>query len=261
MHLIIGLGNPGSGYAANRHNIGFMAVDAIHARHGFTPWRSRFSSQVSEGRIGEHKVLLAKPSTFMNLSGQAAGEITRFHKLEAQDMTVIHDELDLEPARTRIKRGGGHGGHNGLKSLDAHIGKDYRRIRLGIGHPGHKDQVSAYVLHDFAREEQPWVHALCKELATSIDLALDGRDSDLNARLNAATAAWRDDKPQGETKAEAKPKAQAKPPAPTANASPSKASTTKGQSHIRQARQAPINLPGSGPMAAMLKKLLGTQDT
>lgn len=249
MHLLVGLGNPGGQYAGNRHNIGFMAVDAIHARHGFSPWRSRFSAQVSEGRIGNHKVLLAKPTTFMNLSGQAAGEITRFYKLDASDVTAIHDELDLEPGRTRIKVGGGHGGHNGLKSLDAHLGKDYRRIRLGIGHPGHKDLVSGYVLRDFAKADEPWVEALCDEMARSIDLALDGKDSDLNARLNEATANWR--------KSEDKPAKTQKPKS---------SGTGGGQSHIRQARQTnkpnvPKSGPKTGPMADMLKKLLGGKDT
>eukprot|EP00752_Nemacystus_decipiens_P019484 g17540.t1 len=150
-------------------------------------------ADISEGRIGSHKVLLAKPTTFMNLSGQAGGEIARFYKLETDAISVIHDELDLEPGRTRIKRGGGHGGHNGLKSLDAHLGKEYRRLRFGIGHPGHRDLVSGYVLKDFPKADQPWVEALCDEVARSIELALDGKDSDLNARLNEATAQWRAD--------------------------------------------------------------------
>lgn len=246
MHLLVGLGNPGGQYANNRHNIGFMAVDAIHARHGFSPWRSRFSAQISEGRIGDHKVIVAKPSTFMNLSGQAVGEIARFYKLEANDVTAIHDELDLEPGRARIKRGGGHGGHNGLKSLDAHLGKDYRRIRLGIGHPGHRDLVSGYVLKDFPRADEPWVEAVTDEIARSIDLALDGKDSDLNGRLNEATAQWR--------KSEHKP-AKAKD---TKNAP---AAASGGQSHIRQARQTnKPKMPKTGPMAEMLKKLLGNKD-
>ena len=250
MHLLVGLGNPGGQYAGNRHNIGFMALDAIHARHGFPPWRSRFSAQISEGRIGDHKVLLAKPTTFMNLSGQAVGEIARFYKLEPGDVTAIHDELDLEPGRTRIKVGGGHGGHNGLKSLDAHLGKDYRRIRLGIGHPGHKDLVSGYVLKDFPKADQPWLEALCEELSRSIDLALDGKDSDLNARLNEATAPWRVDKPKDDGKSASAQSQQASKPA------------SKGQSHIRAARQPkPGQVPKTGPMADMLKKLLGTKDT
>ena len=242
MHLIIGLGNPGAAYAGNRHNIGFMAIDAIHDRHGFAPWRSRFSGEVSEGRIGSHKALLIKPMTYMNLSGQAAGEAARFYKLETDAVTVLHDELDLEPGRTRIKRGGSHGGHNGLKSLDAHLGKDYRRVRLGIGHPGHKDLVSGYVLKDFPKADHPWVEALCDEIARSIELALDGKESDLNARLNEATAQWRTAK--GDARSEPK-------------AGPTKPKG-KAQSHIRQARQVPpAQAPKTGPMADMLKKLFG----
>lgn len=247
MHLIVGLGNPGAGYAGNRHNIGFMAVDAIHDRHGFAPWRSRFSGEVSEGRIGSHKVLLLKPTTFMNLSGQAAGETARFYKLGSDAITVLHDELDLDPGRTRIKRGGGHGGHNGLKSLDQHLGKDYRRIRLGIGHPGHRDLVSGYVLKDFPKADEPWVEALCDEVARSIEMALDGKDSDLNARLNEATAQWRPGKSDGGNAA-------SQPKTPKPKSKPA----TKGQSHIRQAGPAaPSTMPKSGPMADMLKKLFG----
>lgn len=246
MHLLVGLGNPGGQYAANRHNIGFMALDAIHARHGFSPWRSRFSAKISEGRIASHKVLLAKPQTFMNLSGQSAGEIARFYKLDPEDITVLHDELDLETGRTRIKRGGGHGGHNGLKSLDAHLGKDYRRIRLGIGHPGHKDLVSGYVLRDFSKAEQAWVDALCDEVSRSIEMALDGKEGDLNAKLNEATAQWR---PEKAKKAENKP------------AKPEPSAASGSQSHIRQARQTTKpSVPTKGPMAEMLKKLLGNKD-
>ena len=251
MQLIVGLGNPGAQYARNRHNIGFMALDAIHARHGFSPWRSRFSAEISEGRIGSHKVLLAKPTTFMNLSGQAVGEIARFYKLSVDAVTAIHDELDLDPGRTRIKVGGGHGGHNGLKSLDAHLGKDYRRIRMGIGHPGHKDLVSGYVLKDFPKSDAAWVEALCDELARSIELVLDGKSSDLNARLNEATARYRKaDAPAAKTEQNTPDQSKAR-----------KGDGSKGQSHIRQARPSPTaKMPAKGAMADMLKKLLGSKD-
>ena len=243
MHLIVGLGNPGAQYARNRHNIGFMAVDAIHARHGFTPWRSRFSAHVAEGRIGSHKALLLKPQTFMNLSGQAVGEACRFFRVEVADITVIHDDLDLDPGRVRIKRGGGHGGHNGLRSLDAHVGREYRRVRLGIGHPGHKDLVSGYVLKDFPKADEPWVEALCEEIARSADLLPEGRESDLAGRLAEATA------PHRGAETPARGKDDPKPPAP------------RGKSHIRQARRGPgPTLPETGPMADMLKKLLGPKD-
>jgi PTH1 family peptidyl-tRNA hydrolase len=157
MLLFIGLGNPGADYAGHRHNVGFMAVDRIAADHGFSPWRSRFQGMVAEGRLGTEKVVLLKPATFMNLSGQAAGEAMRFFKLEPADVTVFHDELDLAPGRVRVKDGGGHAGHNGLRSLHQHVGDAYRRVRIGIGHPGHKDRVAGYVLHDFAKADAGWL--------------------------------------------------------------------------------------------------------
>ena len=157
MKLFVGLGNPGQKYAGNRHNIGFMALDRISDDHGFTPWRSKFQGQLSEGRLGTEKVLLLKPETFMNLSGQSVGEAMRFHKLTPDDVIVFHDELDLAPGKCRAKTGGGHAGHNGLRSIHAHIGADYHRVRMGIGHPGHKDRVSGYVLADFAKADQDWL--------------------------------------------------------------------------------------------------------
>ena len=157
MKLFVGLGNPGGKYAANRHNIGFMALDRIAEDHGFAPWRSKFQGQVSEGRLGSEKVILLKPETFMNKSGQSVGEAMRFFKLESTDVTVFHDELDLAPSKVRLKSGGGHAGHNGLRSIHEHIGPHYDRVRLGVGHPGHKDRVSAYVLSNFAKAEQDWL--------------------------------------------------------------------------------------------------------
>lgn len=157
MKLFVGLGNPGTKYAGNRHNIGFMALDRIADDHGFTPWRSKFQGQVSEGRLGSDKVILLKPETFMNLSGQSVGEAMRFHKLTPDDVIVFHDELDLAPGKCRAKTGGGHAGHNGLRSIHAHIGADYHRVRMGIGHPGHKDRVSGFVLADFAKADQDWL--------------------------------------------------------------------------------------------------------
>ena len=157
MYLFVGLGNPGAKYAHNRHNIGFMALDRIAEDHGFGPWRAKFQGQISEGRLGNEKVLLLKPETFMNLSGQSVGEAMRFYKLSPEDVVVFHDELDLAPGKVRVKQGGGHAGHNGLRSLHGHIGETYARVRMGIGHPGHKDRVSAYVLHDFAKAEDSWL--------------------------------------------------------------------------------------------------------
>ena len=154
MKIFAGLGNPGAAHALQRHNIGFMAVDAIAERHPFAPWKTRFQGLASEGRIGDHKVTLLKPATFMNDSGRSVGEAMRFFKLDpAQALTVFYDELDLEPFKVRVKHGGGAAGHNGIRSIDAHLGPDYRRVRIGIGHPGHKDRVTGHVLGNFARAE------------------------------------------------------------------------------------------------------------
>lgn len=162
MRLFVGLGNPGAKYAGNRHNIGFMALDQIAADHGFAPWRSKFQAQLSEGKFGSTKVILLKPETFMNKSGQSVGEAMRFYKLEPADVVVFHDELDLAPGKARVKMGGGHAGHNGLRSIHQHIGAEYQRVRLGIGHPGHKDRVSGYVLSDFAKAEADWLDDLLR---------------------------------------------------------------------------------------------------
>ena len=165
MQLWVGLGNPGAKYAANRHNIGWMALDRIAADHGFGPWRAKFQGSLCEGSLGGQKVILLKPETFMNLSGQSVGEAARFFKLTPAEITVFHDELDLAPGKARVKSGGGHAGHNGLRSIHAHIGEAYGRVRLGIGHPGHKDRVAAYVLSDFAKAEQDWLDDLLRGLS------------------------------------------------------------------------------------------------
>ena len=165
MKLFVGLGNPGAKYAHNRHNIGFMALDRIAEDHQFTPWRSKFQGQICDGTLAGHKVLLLKPTTFMNLSGQSVGEAVRFHKVALDQVTVFHDELDLAPGKLRLKQGGGHAGHNGLRSIHAHLGADYGRVRLGIGHPGHKDAVAGFVLRDFAKADQNWLAALLTGLS------------------------------------------------------------------------------------------------
>ncbi len=157
MKLIVGLGNPGAKYARNRHNIGYAAVDRIAMDHGFGPWKSKFQGRVADGRLGGEKVLLLKPETFMNLSGQSVGEAMRFYKLDPADVIVFQDELDLAPGKVKVKKGGGHAGHNGLRSLHAHLGDGYARVRLGIGHPGRKELVSGYVLHDFSRADEEWL--------------------------------------------------------------------------------------------------------
>ena len=160
MKLFVGLGNPGAKYAQNRHNIGFMAIDRIAEKHDFGSWRTKFQGQICEGKLGDIKVLLLKPSTFMNLSGQSVEKTARFHKITLDEITVFHDELDLAPGKVRLKQGGGHAGHNGLRSIHAHLGADYARVRLGIGHPGHKDAVANFVLHDFPKVDEDWLTAL-----------------------------------------------------------------------------------------------------
>lgn len=222
MHLFVGLGNPGDKYRGNRHNIGFMAVEAIARRHNFPPFRQRFKSYLSEGRIGTEKVLLLLPQTFMNLSGEAVQEAAHFHKLHPASVVVFHDELDLLPGRIRVKQGGGHGGHNGLRSIDGIFGNDTWRVRLGIGHPGHKDRVTGYVLGDFAKAEQPWVDALCRACADEAELLTAGKPADF---MNRVTLAIRDDvppDPRAAAKAEAKAaKAKAEKPAAAPQTSPS----------------------------------------
>ncbi|MEF9601949.1 aminoacyl-tRNA hydrolase, partial [Paracoccus sp. PXZ] len=185
MKLIVGLGNPGAKYAANRHNVGFMAVDRIAGDHGFSPWRARFQGEIAEGRLGETRVTLLKPATFMNLSGQSVGEAMRYLKLAPQDVIVLHDELDLAPGKVRLKTGGGHAGHNGLRSLHQHIGEGYRRLRIGIGHPGDKDRVSGYVLSDFAKAEQAGLDDLLRGISDGAAALAAGDD----ARFMNAVAA------------------------------------------------------------------------
>ena len=157
MKLIVGLGNPGAKYANNRHNIGFMAMDRIAADHGFSAWRAKFQGQIADGRFGSEKVALLKPETFMNLSGQSVGEAMRYLKITPDNVIVFHDEIDLAPGKVRLKTGGGHAGHNGLRSIHGHIGPDYDRVRMGVGHPGHKDAVPGYVLRDFPKADADWL--------------------------------------------------------------------------------------------------------
>ncbi len=182
MQLFVGLGNPGAKYARHRHNIGFMAVDRIVDEHGFSPWRSKFQGQISEGRLGGEKVLMLKPETFMNRSGQAVGEAMRFYKLAPEDVTVFQDELDLAPGKVRVKRGGGHAGHNGLRSVHGHIGDTYQRVRLGIGHPGRKEAVPGYVLHDFAQADASWLGDVLQGVSEGAPALADGHtDKFMNA--------------------------------------------------------------------------------
>ncbi len=182
MLLIAGLGNPGPKYERNRHNIGFMAADEIVRRHSFAAWRTRFQSMAADGIIAGQKAMVIKPMTYMNESGRAIGEALRFFKLEPPQLIVIHDELDLAPGKIRVKRGGGHAGHNGLRSIAAHIGDDFWRVRTGIGHPGDKNRVHGYVLSDFAKAEQPMVERITDAIATHIPLLVEGDENGFMSR-------------------------------------------------------------------------------
>jgi PTH1 family peptidyl-tRNA hydrolase len=186
MHLFIGLGNPGARYAKNRHNIGFMALDAVAREHRAAPFRARFQGLASEAAIGPDRVVLLKPETFMNDSGRAAGEAMRFYKIPLANVVVFHDELDLAPGKVRVKTGGGNAGHNGLRSLSAHIGNEFRRVRLGIGHPGDKNLVHPYVLSDFFKGEWPWVAALCDIVARNAALLVAGEDASFQNKVHLA---------------------------------------------------------------------------
>jgi PTH1 family peptidyl-tRNA hydrolase len=234
--LFAGLGNPGPDYSAHRHNVGFMAADAIARRHGFSPWGRKFQGLIAEGQIDGEKIVLLKPQTYMNLSGQSVGEAMRFYKIPLAAITVFHDELDLAEAKVRVKVGGGNGGHNGLRSIDAHCGKDYRRVRIGIGHPGVKELVHNHVLGNFAKADREWLEPLLDAMADNVALLCKGDD---NGFMNKATLAV----PGGGARTETRTDKPAQ----------------KAQSHVRQARSpAPaIKLPETGPMAAMLKKLFG----
>ncbi|WP_347266401.1 aminoacyl-tRNA hydrolase [Paracoccus sp. (in: a-proteobacteria)] len=209
MKLIVGLGNPGTKYAANRHNVGFMAVDRIAADHGFSPWRARFQGEIAEGRLGHLRVTLLKPATFMNLSGQSVGEAMRYLKLAPEDVIVLHDELDLAPGKLRLKLGGGHAGHNGLRSIHQHIDEGYRRLRIGIGHPGHKDRVAGYVLSDFAKAEAEGLDDVLRGISDGAEALAAGDDARFLNAVSARTAPARNSgtRPAGDKPA---------PPAPPA---------------------------------------------
>ena len=189
MLLIAGLGNPGAEHARNRHNIGFMALRRIADEHRIGPFRSRFQGLIAEGPIGGERVALLAPQTYMNESGRSVGEAMRFYKLGLESIVVLHDELDLAPGKVRVKVGGGAAGHNGLRSITAHVGNDYKRVRLGIGHPGDKDLVYHYVLSDFAKSERAWVEALIAILADNVDVLIRGQDPTFQNKVHLAMLA------------------------------------------------------------------------
>jgi len=194
MRLFVGLGNPGSEYARHRHNVGFRAVDEIARVQRAGPWRRRFQGLTADATIGGEKVLILKPETYMNESGRAVSEAQRFFKIPLADVTVFYDELDLAPGKLRVKLGGGNAGHNGLRSITAHCGNDYRRVRIGIGHPGHKALVTRHVLGDFAKSDEPWVEDLCRAVADHADLLARGEDASFQNKVHLAMEArgWTD---------------------------------------------------------------------
>ena len=210
MILLVGLGNPGEKYARNRHNVGFMAADAIVRRHGFSPWRAKFQGEVCEGTIADEKIVALKPTTYMNESGRSVVACCQFYKIEPKDVVVFHDELDLDPARIRVKFGGGHAGHNGLRSIGAHIGADYRRVRLGIGHPGAKERVTAHVLGDFAKVDREWLEPLLDDVADASTFLVAGDDTGFMNRIAGKPAT---DKAPPPKAAPAAPKAAGPEPA------------------------------------------------
>jgi peptidyl-tRNA hydrolase, PTH1 family len=189
MRLFVGLGNPGAKYAGNRHNIGFMAVDEIARRHVFAPWRRRFKGETAEGTLDRERVVLLRPFTFMNDSGRAVQEAANFFKLTPAEIAVFHDELELPPGKLRVKVGGGIAGHNGLRSISANVGNDYRRVRFGIGHPGVKELVHGHVLSDFAKSDRPWVEALLDAVADNAALLALDRDSSFQNKVHLAMQA------------------------------------------------------------------------
>jgi len=196
MLLVVGLGNPGPEYAKNRHNIGFMAIDAIARRHGFGPFRGKFQGEIADGLVAGEKVMALKPMTYMNESGRSVGAAVDFFKIAPEDVVVFHDEIDLAAGKIRVKRGGGHAGHNGLRSIHNHIGPDYGRVRIGVGHPGDKDRVSGHVLNDFAKPDTVWVATLLDALAEHFDRIIDGDDADYMSRVTLAMAPPKPKKPR-----------------------------------------------------------------
>ena len=237
MRILVGLGNPGEKYERNRHNLGFGVLDAIAERYGAPAWRKRFQGMATEVDIARQRYLLLKPATYMNESGRSVSEAVRFFKMSPADVIVFHDEIDLEPGKLRVKFGGGHAGHNGLKSLSAHIGNEYQRVRIGVGHPGNRDAVAHYVLHDFARADRDWLDPLLAAIAQALPSLLSGQDARFMNDVGRAARPQVSAKP---AKAAEAPKA-APAPAPVVDAKPAPAS-------------APVPVPESKPAAAAKKK-------
>lgn len=215
MKLFVGLGNPGAKYTNNRHNIGFLAMDRVASDHGFAPWRGKFQGKLCEGTLAGEKTILLKPETFMNLSGNSVAAAAKFYKIPPADITVFHDELDLAPGKCRVKMGGGHAGHNGLRSIHANMGPDYQRVRLGIGHPGHKDRVAAYVLHDFAKSDADWLDDLIRGISDGVPALAQGEPARF---MNAVSL--RTNPPRSSTTAKTPNRAEERPASPIPKETP-----------------------------------------
>ncbi len=202
MLLLVGLGNPGPRYAGNRHNIGFMVLDAIHRRWGLSPFRKKFHGELADGTVGGARVLALKPQTFMNESGRAVQAAMAFHRIDPADVVVIHDELDLAGGKLRMKTGGGHGGHNGLRDIQAHVGPGFRRVRLGVGHPGDRDKVVGHVLKDFSKDDADWLDKVIDAVADHADLLVRGDDAGFMNKVALAVKPPRPNAPRPEIKDE-----------------------------------------------------------
>ncbi len=252
MKLLVGLGNPGAKYARNRHNVGFMAVDAIARAYGFGPWRKRFHAETAEGRIADEPCLIVKPMTFMNESGRAVGEAMRFYKLAPWDLFVFHDEIDLPPGKMRVKGGGSHAGHNGLRSLDQHIGPQFYRVRIGVGHPGSREQVAGYVLHDFAKADQAWLEPLLQAICDALPELVQENDGRF---MNQVSLAMR----RATAKPEAKTAGNGETKTKSARAkAPSQRELSRAAAKREDDRPAPAGTGSSeGPLAGMLRRWLG----
>jgi PTH1 family peptidyl-tRNA hydrolase len=259
MKLIVGLGNPGKTYARHRHNVGFMALERIAERHGLGPWRKRYRGLVAEGVIGGKRVMLLMPQTYMNDSGQAVGEAQRYLKIPERDIYVLHDEIDLGPGKLKVKAGGGNAGHNGLRSISAHVGNDYARVRIGVGHPGAKEAVVGYVLHDFSKADQDWLEPALDAIAEAAGWLAAGDEArfltDVSRRLQNAQGSSRK-----EAGAAAAARAAGPSPAPAAKVAPAPPASPKVEPRPADAAQpaaAPrAEPPRGGSLADSLKRWL-----
>lgn len=247
MKVFVGLGNPGTRYAGNRHNVGFMALDRMASDHDFEPWRKKFQAEISEGTVGGERVLLIKPQTYMNESGQSVGAAARFLKVAPSDIFVFHDELDLAPGKVKVKTGGGNAGHNGLRSVSAHIGNDFVRVRLGIGHPGSREAVVPFVLNDFAKSDQDWLDVMLSALSKSLPHLAHGDSARYLSDVARATSDTPSDSNSDADKAPVRPKAPSQPKRPVKTRHPSGERASKRQSALAENLKKWLGAqPGSG---------------